>query len=283
MPSLNPALITGASSGIGAVYARRLAARGHGLVLVARRGDRLEQLATELREQFSVEVRSLVADLTREADVSRVAELLRAEPIDILVNNAGIGPIAPSADLSDAAADDVLALNVGALMRLTRAAMAGMVARGNGSIVNVGSVMALHALPVTSLYSATKAFVLTYSRGIAQELEGTGVHVQAVLPAGTVTDFYEVAGVPISAFDTSVFMTAEQLVDAALVGLDRREQVTLPSVHDASLWDRYDEARAGLFAGISPTEAGEEWRCRCSSHPSLSLPRRRPASGPSGG
>lgn len=249
MSSLNFALITGASSGIGAVYARRLAARGHGLVLVARRGDRLEQLATELREQFSVEVRPVVADLTREADVTRVAEVLRTEPIEILVNNAGIGPIAPSADLSDAAAADVLALNVGALMRLTRAAMAGMVARGSGSIVNVGSVMALHAMPVTSLYSATKAFVLTYSRGIAQELEGSGVHVQAVLPAGTVTDFYEVAGVPISAFDPSVFMTAEQLVDAALVGLDRREQVTLPSVHDASLWERYDEARAGLFAG----------------------------------
>lgn len=254
------ALITGASSGIGAVYARRFAARGHALILVARRADRLETLATELRGAFGVEVRNVVADLTVDADIARVEHLLRTEAIDVLVNNAGAGPIASSADLSDAAAEATLTLNVTALMRLTRAALPGLRTRGRGAIVNVGSVMAFHAMPVTSLYSATKAFVLTYSRAIAQELQGTGVHVQAVLPAGTVTDFYDVAGAPIANFDASVFMTAEQLVDAALVGLDRGEEVTLPSVHDAALWQSYDEARARLFAGTQNGSPAERYQ-----------------------
>jgi len=252
-------LVTGASSGIGAVYARRFAERGNALILVARRGDRLEQLAAELRAQFGVTVDTVTADLTQPADVERVATLLRDQPVDVLVNNAGIGPVGSSATLADADADAVVALNIAALMRLSRAAMPGMVSRGTGAIVNVGSVLAFHALPVTSLYSATKAFVLTFSRGLAQELEGTGVHVQAVLPAGTVTEFYENAGMPMETFDPAVFMTAENLVDAALVGLDRKEQVTLPSVHDAALWAQYDEARARLFGGTQNGAPAERY------------------------
>lgn len=248
--SSSTALVTGASSGIGEVYARRLAARGHNLVLVARRGDRLADLAKELTEAHGVTVRALSADLTVEADLAGIEQLLRSDnTIGLLVNNAGMGPIASSAELSDADAATTLALNVTALMRLTRAALPGLRARGTGGIINIGSVMAFHAMPVTSLYSATKAFVLTYSRAIQQEVAGTGVHVQAVLPAGTTTEFYETAGVPISAFDPSAFMSAEQLVDAALAGFDRKEEVTLPSVHDENLWSAYDTARAQLFGG----------------------------------
>jgi len=260
--SLSPrtALITGASSGIGAVYARRLAARGHALILVARRSDRLETLAGELTSEFGVAVETEAADLTDTADVARIEAILRSRAVDMLINNAGTGPIATTADLSDEAAEATLALNVAALMRLTRAALPGMRERNHGSIVNIGSVMAFHAMPVTSLYSATKAFVLTYSRGIAQEVQGTGIRVQAVLPAGTVTDFYETAGVPISNFDQSVFMSAEELVDAALLGLDRGEEVTLPSVHDAALWDAYDAARAGLFGGTQNGSPAERYR-----------------------
>jgi short-subunit dehydrogenase len=249
MSASSLALVTGASSGIGAVYARRLAARGHDLILVARRADRLNALADELTRDHAVSVRTLPADLTAEGDIALVEQALRSEPIDILVNNAGIGPITPTADLSDADAAATLSLNVTALMRLTRAALPGMRARRQGTIVNVGSVMAFHAMPVTSLYSATKAFVLTYSRAIQQEVKDQGILVQAVLPAGTITDFYDTAGVPLAAFDQSAFMTAEQLVDAALVGMDRGEEVTLPSVHDAALWTAYDEARARLFGG----------------------------------
>lgn len=244
------ALVTGASSGIGAVYARRLAARGYDLVLVARRADRLATLADELTQQHGIGVKTIAADLTAEADIARVEQALRDEDrLELLINNAGNGPIASTADFTDDQAASTLALNVVALTRLTRAALPGLRLRGRGGIVNVGSVMAFHALPTSSLYSATKAFVLTFSRGVAQEVTDSGIHVQAVLPAGTVTEFYETAGVPISAFDPSVFMTAEQLVDAALLGFDRREDVTLPSVHDETLWQDYDAARARLFGG----------------------------------
>lgn len=243
------ALVTGASSGIGAVYARRLAGRGHSLILVARRIDRLEKLAAELTGEFGVDARPLAADLTGEEGLGRIENLLRTETVDMLINNAGMGPITSTAELSDEAAAATLALNVSAVMRLTRAVLPGMRSRRRGSIVNIGSVMAFHAMPVTSLYSATKAFVLTYSRAIASEVETDGVRVQAVLPAGTVTDFYDNAGVPLSSFDPGVFMTAEQLVDAALAGFDRGEEVTLPSVHDLGLWEVYDTAREKLFAG----------------------------------
>jgi uncharacterized protein len=244
------ALVTGASSGLGEVYARRLAARGHDLILVARRADRLADLAKQLTDTYGIAVRVISADLTAEADLAGIEQVLRSDgTIGLLVNNAGMGPIKSSADLSDADAAATLALNVTALVRLTRAALPGLRARGNGGVINIGSVMAFHAMPMTSLYSATKAFVLTFSRAIAQEMSGSGVHVQAVLPAGTTTDFYDTAGVPISAFDPAAFMSAEQLVDAALVGFDRKEEVTLPSVHDESLWTAYDAARAKLFAG----------------------------------
>ena len=249
MSSSKTALITGASSGIGAVYAERLAARGYDLVLVARRADRLATLAAKLEAANKVSVRTIAADLTADADIARIEQVLRDDTIDLLVNNAGMGPIASSADMSDADAAATLSLNVTTLMRLTRAALPAMRARKSGAIVNVGSVLAFHALPVTSLYSATKAFVLTWSRGIQQEVKDDGVLVQAVLPAGTITDFYETAGMSIDNFDASVFMTAEQLVDAGLAGLDRGEEVTLPSVHDENLWNAYDAARAQLFGG----------------------------------
>ena len=244
------ALVTGASSGIGEVFARRLAARGHNLVLVARRTDRLADLAKTLTDSHGVAVRVIAADLTVDADIAGIEQVLRSDDnISLLVNNAGMGPNKTTAQLTDAEAAATLALNVTALMRLTRAALPGMRARGTGGIINVGSVLAFHGLPTASLYSATKAFVLTYSRSILAEMADTGVHVQAVLPAGTVTDFYETAGMSISDFDPKVFMTAEQLVDAALAGFDRKEAVTLPSVHDESLWTAYDAARAKLFAG----------------------------------
>lgn len=243
------ALITGASSGIGAVYAQRLAARGYDLVLVARRADRLADLATQLQQAHNIAVGTITADLSAEEGTASVEAVLRNDQIDLLINNAGMGPIASTADLSDEAAAQTLALNVTALMRLTRAALPAMRARKSGAIVNVGFVMAFHAMPATSLYSATKAFVLTYSRAIQQEVQADNVLVQAVLPAGTITDFYDAAGVPISNFDQSAFMTAEQLVDAALAGFDRGEEVTLPSVHDLELWNTYDAARQNLFGG----------------------------------
>jgi len=260
MSSSRTALVTGASSGIGAVYAQRLAARGYDLVLVARRAERLVDLAVQLQAAHGITVRTHAADLTLDADISRLEQFLRNEQVDLLINNAGMGPVKSTADMSDADAAATLTLNVTALMRLTRAALPGMRARKSGTIINVASVLAIHALPMSTLYSATKAFVLTYSRGIQQEVKDDGIHVQAVLPAGTITEFYESAGTSIDDFDRSVFMTAEELVDAALVGLDRGEEVTLPSVHDADLWTNYDTARLALMGGTQNGSPAQRYR-----------------------
>ena len=249
MSSTNPvAVVTGASSGIGAVYADRFAARGYDLVLVARRIERLHKLAATLSTTHGISVRTIEADLTNEAGLVRVEELLRSdERIAVLVNNAGNGKLSSTAAMSDVDTAATIALNVVAPTRLSRAVLPGFLKRDNGAIINIASVMAFHALPITTLYSATKSYLLTFSRGLLGELAATGVRVQAVLPAGTATEFYDHSGIPLSAFDPAAVMTTENMVDAALAGFDQGEDVTLPSVHDAGLWTAYDEARALLF------------------------------------
>lgn len=243
------AVVTGASSGIGAVYADRLAARGHDLVLVARRVERLRGLAATLGDRHDVGVRIVQADLTEEAGLAQLERLLREDPrIAMLVNNAGNGKLSGTVGMSDADSASTIALNVVAPTRLARAVLPAFLERDAGTIVNIASVMALQALPITTLYSSTKSYLLMFSRGLQAELAGTGVRVQAVLPAGTATEFYDQSGIPLSAFDPAAVMTAEDLVDAALAGLDRGEPVTLPSVHDEDLWTAYDDARNALFA-----------------------------------
>ncbi|OTP67927.1 SDR family NAD(P)-dependent oxidoreductase [Caballeronia sordidicola] len=249
MPAANPvAVITGASSGIGAEYADRLAERNYDLVLVARRADRLRKLAATLAAKHGIEVRVIEADLTAEAGLTQVEQLLRSdERISLLVNNAGNGKLSSTTDISDADTASTIALNVVAPTRLARAILPAFLKRDAGAIINIASVMAFHALPITTLYSATKSFVLMLSRGLQGELAGTGVRVQAVLPAATATDFYDDSGVPLSALDPASVMTTKNMVDAALAGFDAGEAVTLPSVHDAALWTAYDVARHALF------------------------------------
>ena len=242
------AVVTGASSGIGAVYAERLAARGYDLVLVARRAERLRVLSAKLSQAHGAKVEVVDADLTQETGLAHVEHVLAINPdVSLLVNNAGNGKLGATVAMSTADAASTIALNVTAPMRLTRAALPPFLSRGTGAVINIASVMALHSLPITSLYSGTKAFVLAWSRGIQEELAGTGVRLQVVLPAGVATEFYDQAGIPLSAFDPAVVMTAEDMVDAALAGFVRGEAVTLPSVHDLPLWDGYDAARATLF------------------------------------
>lgn len=243
------ALVTGASSGIGAVYADRFAARGHDLILVARRAERLEALAGRLSAAHGVAVDWIAADLTKDAELARVERVLATNPrVAVLVNNAGDGKLGVTLEARIDEMLATLALNVTALTRLTKAVLPAFVARDAGAIINVASVLSLHALPISALYSGTKAYVLTFSRGLQAELAGTGVRVQAVLPATTETEFFEQSGLPRAAFDPAVTMGVEDLVDAALVGFDRGESVTLPSLHDPSLWDAYDAARETLFA-----------------------------------
>ncbi|GKT25198.1 SDR family oxidoreductase [Acidovorax sp. SUPP3334] len=243
------ALITGASSGIGAVYADRLAARGYDLILVARRADRLKALSERIAKTHGVQAEAVVADLRDTADLARVEAILSAnERLHLLVNNAGIARLGPVAQRSAEDALSQITLNITALTRLTQAVLPAFIARKQGVIINIASVLGIHALPVSAVYGGTKAFVLQYSRGLQQELAGTGVKVQLVLPASTATEIWDLSGVPLAALDKDALMTTEHLVDAALAGLDQGETITWPSVADMGLWDKYEAARAELFA-----------------------------------
>ncbi|MDA9509878.1 AraC family transcriptional regulator [Bradyrhizobium sp. CCBAU 11386] len=243
------AVVTGASAGIGAVYARRLAARGFDLMLVARRADRLATLSKEVQKEHGTKVAIVAADLTDSADLGRVEQHLAAEErITMLVNNAGSAKLAPMSATSTDEAASMIALNITALTRLTQAVLPNFLKRNSGSIINVASVLSLHSLPISSVYSGTKGYVLNFSRGLQAELTDTGIRVQLVLPATTSTELWDIAGVPLSQLNQSSIMTAENMVDASLAGYDRGEAVTLPSVDDTRLWEAYDAARGGLVA-----------------------------------
>jgi uncharacterized protein len=247
--SKNTALVTGASSGIGAVYADRLAARGYDLILVARRADRLSALSKKLSEAYGVKVQVLVADLGKEADLAKVEEVLANDSsVTLLVNNAGLARLSPLAKtpVSDSMAQ--LNLNVTALTRLTHAVLPRLLARNEGNIINVASVLSVHSWEASAVYSGTKAYVLAFSRGLQDELKNTGVRLQVVLPATTATEIWDESGIPLSALRAESVMSTENMVDAALVGFDRGESLTWPSVADESLWEKYDAARAALFA-----------------------------------
>lgn len=253
------AFITGASSGIGTVYARRLAARGHGLVLVARAADRLNALADELRAAHEVPVDVFVADLTDPAQLERVAERLRADPpIDILVNNAGAGLAGGIANSDPVALESLLRLNALAPTMLTAAVLSGMLARGEGSIVNIASVLALLPEYSHGIYAATKSYLMTMSQSLNAKVGDKGIYVQAVLPAATRTQIYDRMGGDIS--KVPHVMDVEDLVDAALIGFDRRELVTIPPVPDAARWTELEQARMNLAQGFSNAEPAERYR-----------------------
>ncbi|CAN7685308.1 SDR family oxidoreductase [Pseudoduganella sp. LjRoot289] len=242
------AVVTGASSGIGAVYADRLAKRGYDLLLVARRGERLQALASTISTAHGVRVETLIADLATEAGQASVEHVLSSNPaVGVLVNNAGIARLAPIAGgpLQDSLSQ--IALNITALTRLTHAALPGMKSRNDGLIINIASALALHTLPVSSVYSGTKAFVLAFSRGLQQELADTGVKVQVVLPAATATEVWDNSGIPLSALAPESVMKTDDMVDAALRALDQGEDTTMPSVADAEAIERFESARVALF------------------------------------
>jgi uncharacterized protein len=249
------AVVTGASSGIGYVYADRLAGRGYNLLLVARRGDRLQQLASKLEKAHGIQAETLVADLENEADLSQLEAILASNPaIQILVNNAGIAKLKPVTDTPVNELMSQIMLNIIALTRLTHAVAPTFKARNEGTIINIASVLALHSLPISSVYSGTKAYVLNFSRGLQQEFANTGVKVQVVLPAATATELWDISGVPLAALTEGTVMSTENLVDASLAGLDQGESVTMPSVADAGLWEKYDAARSDLFAATQTSQ-----------------------------
>lgn len=224
------ALVTGASSGIGAVYAKRLSGMGYRLLLVARRRDRLEQLAAGLRGGTEV----LVADLTDSGDLRSIEERVDAEPaLEILVNNAGFGTLGRFFESDLEGQDRMHRLHVTATMRLSHRALRGMVARRSGAIVNVSSVAAFLHNPFNVSYGATKAWINSFTEGLCVELKSSGspVRVQALCPGFTYSEFHDTLGIDRRVIPRSLWMTAEEVVDASLRGLQQGRLIVIPGWH----------------------------------------------------
>ena len=253
------AAITGASSGIGAVYADRFARRGHNLVLVARDSARMQKLADRLRNDTGVTVDVLQADLIDAHDLALVEARLRDDSrIGILVNNAGMSA---AGGFLDQSADDVTKvanLNAMTVLRLAHAAASRFAKNGAGAIINIGSVAAFMPEWGSTVYGATKAFVLFLSQGLQFELASKNVYVQAVLPAATRTEIWERSGKDISKL--AAVMETEEMVDAALAGFDRREPITIPSLPDLDQWTNLDRARKAMIPNLNQVHAAERYR-----------------------
>jgi hypothetical protein len=257
--SLPAVLITGASSGIGTVYAERFARRGHDLVLVARDKGRLDALAERLRHDTGVGIDVLPADLTQRSDLASVETRLRYDArVGILVNNAGIAQSGGFTEQSADSIEQLVTLNTLALTRLAAAVAPRLANAGEGAIINIGSVVGLAPEFGMSVYGATKAFVLFLSQGMSLELTPKGVYVQAVLPAATRTEIWERAGIDVNTL--SEVMDVGELVDAALVGFDRRETVTIPPLHVAERWNALEASRQGLLSDIRQAQAADRYR-----------------------
>ncbi|AOZ06203.1 SDR family NAD(P)-dependent oxidoreductase [Cupriavidus malaysiensis] len=255
------ALITGASSGIGAVYADRLARRGYDLILVARKRDRLLALADRITDQTRRSVEILDADLNDRAALARIEAKLRQDAsLTLLVNNAGVGTHTPLLDSDADAMSRMIDLNVTALTRLTYAAVPAFVARGRGAVINIASIVAIAPETLNGVYGGTKAFVLAFSQSLHHELADKGVRVQAVLPGATATDFWETGGLPLAHLPKEIVMSASDLVDAALTGFDRGELVTIPSLHAVEQWEAYEAARRSMSTHLSSDVPADRYR-----------------------
>jgi short-subunit dehydrogenase len=261
LQSQGTALITGASSGIGAIYAQRLAARGFDLLLVARDQERLEAAANALRDANGVQVEVLKADLTQKDDVLKLEQRLRSDSsISLLLNNAGVAAdgLLANADLDQL--ERMIQLNVTAVTRLASAAAAGFAKAGRGTIINIASVVALFPERFNATYSASKAYVLSLTQSLNAELDGTGVKVQAVLPGVTRTEIWERSGIDASQIPQEMVMEAGEMVDAALAGLDQGELVTIPSLPDAGDWDAFVAARLVMAPNLSKSKAAARYK-----------------------
>jgi short-subunit dehydrogenase len=246
------AVITGASSGIGVAYAKRMAERGYDLILVARRRNRLEEIASKIQVETKCSVEIVTADLGDAADLLRVEALLtEREDIDVLINNAGLGALGPTSNVAASALENLIKVNVLALTRLTHAALPGFLRRNSGTIINIASIIALMPTPSGAGYSGTKGYVLNFTRSLQMELAKTGVTVQAVLPGPVRTEFFETSGLTQAPFPDELFMSAEELVDTALRALDQGELVCFPSLENTSAWTAFEDARVALSRALT--------------------------------
>jgi uncharacterized protein len=258
---LGTALITGASTGIGATYANRLAHRGYDLILVARRKAHLEKLAKDLAAETGVRIQVLPADLTIEADLNRVERVLRDDAsITLLINNAGAATLGAFANADIARLDRDIQLNIVAPTRLSHAVLPGLLARNRGGLINIGSVMSQMVQPGNSVYGATKAYLLHFSEVLALELGASAVRVQVVLPGATGTALWDGSGVELKDLPPGIVMGVDELVDAALSGFDQGERITLPSLPDAGDWQRLVKARDELQPNLSHKHSAPRYK-----------------------
>jgi hypothetical protein len=261
MSKQGKALITGASAGIGATYAERLARRGYDLLLVARDMQRLNAMAGLLSREYGVKVEVLKADLGDKAELKAVEERLRSDAeIGLLLNNAGIATHGTLAEADLDLAEQLIQLNVVALTRLASVAAAQFSSRGHGAIVNVASVVALAPEMFNAVYSASKAYVLSLTQTLNGELTGTGVQVQAVLPGVTRTEIWERSGMDGSKLPPEMIMEVGEMVDAALAGFDQGELITIPSLPDATDWQAFIAARGALGPNLSRNHAASRYK-----------------------
>jgi short-subunit dehydrogenase len=255
------AVITGASKGMGAVFAQRLAMRGHDLLLVARSAPELETLAAGLRTATGRRIEVVAADLTDSADLQRLEDTLRARnDIAVLVNNAGVGSVTPLLDTKVDDMESMIALNVTALTRLTYAVVPQMAARGAGTVINVSSIVAIATEMMNGVYGASKSYVLAFTQSLQHELAQSGIRVQAVLPGVTATPFWDTLGHPLSKLPQEIIMSVEDLVDASLAGLDQGEVVTIPGLHDGEQWNAHEASRRALATQFGNAQPAARYR-----------------------
>ena len=255
------AVITGASAGIGAVYADRLARRGYDLILVARNQARLDQLATRIADATGRQVKTVAADLNNRGDLKRIETIVASDPgVTLLVNNAGVGGLEPLLQSDVDAMEEMVNLNVTALMRLTYAAAPALVARGGGAIINIASVVAIAPEVLNGVYGGTKAFVLALGQSLHKELADKNVRIQTVLPGATGTNFWDAAGGAVENLPSNIVMRSEDLVDAALAGFDQGEAITIPSLPDTADWADYEAARRKLMPNLSLSSVPARYR-----------------------
>ena len=258
---MGTALITGASTGIGAVYADRLAHRGYDLILVARRKPDLEKLASRLHAEAGVRIEVLAADLTDETDLVRVEEVLRGDPsISLLVNNAGAATLGAFAQADIVRLTREIQLNIVAPTRLAHAALPGLLARNRGGLINIASVMSQMVQPGNAVYGATKAYLLHFSEVLALEMGASAVRVQAVLPGATRTALWDGSGVELKDLPPEIVMDVDEMVDAALAGFDQGERITVPSLPDPVDWQRLVQAREDLRPNLSRKHPAQRYK-----------------------
>jgi uncharacterized protein len=256
---LGTALITGASGGIGAVYADRLAKRGYDVVLVARDRQKMQAVAQRL-SATGVKTEILVADLTVEQDLAAVETRLAVGDISLLVNNAGMSLKGSLLENGGAEIAKIIALNITAPARLAATATKAFVAKGQGSVINIASVLALAPERYDGIYSGSKAFLLNLSQSMTARYSADGVYTQAVLPGATRTDIWERSGTDINSFPIEMLMEVDDLVDAALVGFDRREAVTIPPLPDDAAWTSLQNTRLAMAPNLSLRAVAPRYR-----------------------